>query len=574
MRGVAGIVMLAAVGCAADAQTVAVEKAGPDGLRVVCDGVPVARLELGDVTPAGPADTVAVGYEMLTGKRRACSNTYVEQLYTRPQGDTVAVRVYTDGVAWKGRGASEIAFETPVHTWLQPWSSCYEEFFPKDMAVKAGDHLGYPALLELADSRFALLTESGVTPCEAGTSMYATGPFEFELRPEGPENGGWQVLITGSLADVVESTLVSDVAAPSVLPDAASWVQPGVAAWVYWAYNHGSNDYNIIKKYVDLAHELRLPYVLIDAEWDEMKDGRTVEDAVAYAVEQGVSPMIWYNSSIGWVDGAPGPKFRLNTPEDVEREFAWCERIGVKGVKIDFFSGDSNRNFKFMAELVEAAARHRLLVNFHGSPLPRGWQRTYPNFITTEAVYGAEWYNNLPVLTDRAASHNATLPFTRNVVGSMDYTPCTFSDSQHPHITSDAHELALTALFESGIQHLADRPESLLAQPQEVRDYLSALPAAWDETRLIGGYPGRYVVLARRKGAEWWIAGINGTDEPMTLSGLDFGPTGLGTGCVQGRLFEDAPGDVRAWRITDIEQLPATLELKPRGGFVARVRGV
>ena len=141
------------------------------------------------------------------------------------------------------------------------------------------------------------------------------------------------------------------------------------------------------------------------------------------------------------------------------------ENLGVKGVKIDFFSGDTNENLDFMIELLECAARHHLLVNFHGATTMRGWQRTYPNLISTEAVYGAEWYNNLPFLTNRAAAHNATLPFTRNVLGSMDYTPCAFSDSQHPHITTHAHELALTALFESGIQHLADRPESFLAQP-------------------------------------------------------------------------------------------------------------
>ncbi len=120
---------------------------------------------------------------------------------------------------------------------------------------------------------------------------------------------------------------------------------------------------------------------------------------------------------------------------------------------------------------------------FHGVTIPRGWQRTYPNLVSMEAVYGAEWYNNVPTFTDKAARHNATLPFTRNVIGSMDYTPCAFTDSQHPHITTDAHELALTVLFESGIQHLADRPESFLAQPDVIRGFLSELPAAWDDIR-------------------------------------------------------------------------------------------
>ena len=299
--------------------------------------------------------------------------------------------------------------------------------------------------------------------------------------------------------------------------------------------------------------------MLIDAEWDEMKDGKTIEDAIGYAKSKGVRPMIWYNSSVGWVDGAPTPKFRLNKPEDREREFAWCEKIGVAGVKIDFFSGDSQRNMDYCIDLLACAARHHLLVNFHGATVPRGWQRTYPNLMSTEGVYGAEWYNNVATFTDKAACHNATLPFTRNVIGPMDYTPCTFSDSQHPHITTHAHELALTVLFESGLQHLADRPESFLAQPAEVQQFLSRLPAAWDETRLVSGYPGESVVMARRHGKTWYVAGINGTDREMTLkTPLDFIPQGRAT------LFADGT----PWTVTSPRTLPQSVSCKPRGGFV------
>ena len=317
-----------------------------------------------------------------------------------------------------------------------------------------------------------------------------------------------------------------------------------------------------------MAEVLHLPYVLIDAEWDEMKDGKTIEDAIRYAVEHKVDPIIWYNSSVGWIDGAPTPKFRLNKPEDREKEFAWCEKIGVKGVKIDFFSGDNQKNMQYMIELLESAAKHHLTVNFHGATLPRGWQRTYPNLVSTEAVYGAEWYNNVPTFTTKAARHNATLPFTRNVVGSMDYTPCAFTDSQHPHITTHAHELALTALFESGVQHLADRPESFLSQPNSVRAYLAMLPTAWDETRFIDGYPGEYVVMARRKGDKWFIAGINGTDNEKAI------PTGLAS--LSGDkhnlyLFEDGDSKENPWKLrlfADYKDIPTTITCKPRGGFV------
>ncbi len=530
--------------------------------------IPVAIIVSDEVSPIGETDRVEVNYEMVTGKRRICRNEYVEQKYLTQNGDTLTVRVYEDGIAWKLPGSTRIQMESPKHNWIQNWTDSYESFFPRDREIKIGERYAYPALFEYEDDCFALLTESGLSPEEAGVSMWSKGENEFDLVPDGTENGGWQTLIIGGLKDVTESTLVTDNSSSSVLED-VSWIQPGVASWVYWAYNHGSNDYDIIKRYTDLAAELQLPYVLIDAEWDEMKNGKSIEDVVKYAVDKGIKPMIWYNSSVGWIDGAPGPKFRLNTPESLEKEFAWCEKIGVKGVKIDFFSGDTNKNFKFMSELLEAAARHHLLVNFHGSPLPRGWQRTYPHFVTTEAVYGAEWYNNGPKLTTKAASHNATLPFTRNVVGSMDYTPCAFSDSQYPHITSDAHELALTSLFESGIQHLADRPESLLAQPQEVKEYLSNLPTSWDDTKLICGYPGEYVVIARRKGENWWIAGINGSDEKIEELHLDFSSLEIRPDAIKGRIFEDrGSDDKKEWGITEISSLPTKVSMLPRGGFV------
>ncbi len=487
---------------------------------------PLLKLECGNIQKIGKQTKGNVDYKMLTGKKKHCQNKYQEHQYLLADKDTLTIRLYTDGFAWKKKGSSTIELVKPEHTWLQEWTDAYENFFPKDRELKDNLRIGYPALIQYNDSVFGLLTESAITPEEAGTSMYSLGDNRFELKPDGQEDGGWQTFIAGTLSDVVESTLVTDIADPSKLKD-TSWIEPGVASWVYWAYNHGSNDYEIIKKYVDMAEELKLPYVLIDAEWDEMKDGKNIEDAVAYAVSKGVKPMIWYNSSVGWVDGAPGPKYRLNTPEDIEKEFAWCEKIGVKGVKIDFFSGDTNLNWRLMDQLLQAAATHHLLVNFHGSPLPRGWQRTYPNFITTESVYGEEWYNNLPVLTNKAACHNATLPFTRNVIGSMDYTPCAFTDSQHPHITTNAHELALTALYESGIQHLADRPESFLSQPQEVKDYLSNLPTAWDNTILLGGYPGEYAMIAREKDGKWWIAAINGTDSPLDITDIDYSRLGL-----------------------------------------------
>ena len=566
-------------------------KAGDEGCVVFYRQQPVLTLQI----PVSSQDLKGAwttkilmkdDYAMVSGKRKHC--TYEANGYKL---GPLELRIHNDGIAFRyvepQEGGEPTAYIIPEGTrrWMQQWSDSYEGFFPLSTTSKVppvfsfspvsrtedgfNSRWGYPLLMEPADGVFALITEANIERGQSASCLYSDGEV-YRVVPdetnEGviPDHSPWRVVIIGTLADVVESTLVTDVSEFCKLDD-TGWIHPGVVSWVYWAYNHGSNDYDIIKQYVDLAATLHLPYVLIDAEWDEMKNGKTVEDAVAYALEQGVKPLIWYSSSIGWLDGAPGPKFRLNKPEDREREFAWCERIGVAGVKIDFFSGDTQQNMDYCIDLMEDAAKHHLLVNFHGATVPRGWQRTYPNLLSTEGVYGAEWYNNVPTFTDKAARHNATLPFTRNVIGPMDYTPCAFSDSQHPHITTHAHELALTALFESGLQHLADRPESFLAQPVEVQDYLSHLPAAWDETRYVSGYPGESAVLARRKGVTWYVAGINGRDEAQMLdvplaflAGIPYRAT----------VFADSGNADAPWDIRTATSLPSTVTCQPRGGFV------
>ena len=543
---------------------------------------------------------VSDDYVMPFGKKSHYTNQANEYFASLDENVKLILLVYDNGVAFRYliRPQSQ-DFQIPEETtafriaegtkrWMQQWCDSYEGFFPESTTAKVQPvpsfsginksaegyncRWGYPALLEPVDDVFVLLTESDIKAFNSASSLwndenaelYTVRPDQNDAAIEGDFYTPWRVAVIGQLADIVESTLVTDLAEPSKIED-TQWVEPGVVSWIYWAYNHGSNDYNIIKKYVDLAVSLKLTYMLIDAEWDEMKDGKTIEDAVKYAVDNGVKPLIWYSSSIGWVDGAPGPKFRLNKPEDREKEFTWLEKIGVAGVKIDFFSGDNQKNMSYCIDLLQSAANHHLTVNFHGATLPRGWQRTFPNLLSTEAVYGAEWYNNVPTFTNKAAAHNATLPFTRNVVGSMDYTPCAFSDSQNPHITTNAHELALTVLFESGLQHLADRPESLLAQPQEVQDFFGKLPAAWDEIKFVGGYPADYVVIARKRNNKWYVAGINGTDADKTIS-LDLSFVGNGNF----RLFEDGENAEQPWKISDANgaDLPKELTLKPRGGFV------
>ena len=548
---------------------------------------------------------VTANYQMLAGKKSTCTNEANEYVAKLSGNLQLVLRLYNDGAAFryelsglKGKLPKEqTAYMIPEGTrrWMLQWTDSYEGFYPMSTTGKIkpigrmagvvksdeGYNLrwGFPTLVEPQQGVFMLLSEANIERNQAAACLYTDGellrvtPDVNEVNLKGKWHSPWRIAIIGSMQDLIQSTLVTDVSEPCKLSD-TSWIKPGVVSWIYWAYNHGSNDYNIIKKYVDMAVTLKLPYVLIDAEWDEMKDDKTIEDAVAYANSKGVKPMIWYNSSVGWIDGAPTPKFRLNKPEDREKEFAWCEKIGVAGVKIDFFSGDCQRDMTYCIDLLESAAKHHLLVNFHGATIPRGWQRTYPNLMSTEGVYGAEWYNNVPTFTNVAASHNTTLPFTRNIIGPMDYTPCTFSDSQHPHITSDAHELALTVLYESALQHLADKPESYLVQPQQVQDFFGKLPTTWDETRYVSGYPGESVVLARRSGNTWYVAGINGTNDKKVLD-VDLSFIS-GAKCVQ--TFADAdPTEYqltgnKGWLITSGNQIPKQIATQPRGGFVLVIK--
>lgn len=538
-------------------------------------------------------------YRMITGKRSHCVNEASERIYSfeNEMGQTLEVtfRVYNDGVALK-YGINAItdkeyitheytAYAVPkgAKRWMQEYDLGYEKFFPLSTDGKLADRpevdlWGYPALIEPQDSVFVLITEANIRRGHCGSLLYNRNQrdsYQVQLADKQPISDGswespWRLLIIGDLSDVVESTLVTDVSDPSKVED-TEWINPGMVSWIYWAYNHGSKDYQRVKEYIDLAVRMKWPYNLIDWEWDEMENGGNLQDVVKYALQQGIKPLLWYNSSTSWL--GPGPLYRLNRKEDREKEYKQLNDMGVVGIKVDFFAGDSVATMNYYMDLLEDAVKYKLILNFHGATIPRGWQRTYPHMMSVEGVYGAEWYNNNAILTNRAAEHNATLPFTRNVIGPMDYTPGTFSDSQHQHITSHGHELALPVIFESALQHMPDRPSVYDNLPEAVKHLLSELPTTWDDTKLLAGYPGVEVVIARRKGDIWYIAGINGTNEPKTLrASLENIPT-------HGKkmsLFKDGTDD-RNFAIE--ENIPLSdgqtdLEIGclPRGGFVVVIQ--
>jgi alpha-glucosidase len=488
-------------------------------------------------------------YTALHGKRSNCSNTANEVIayFSTPKKArlNLIIRAFNDGVAFRyefpeKEGTYVVKDELTAYTipdstkrWMEKFNPANEGLYSTMKDGNEQKDWGYPALFNTPDkSCWYLIHEADVNSTYCGTKLTNYGdktiykltfPDQWNGRGKGesqptitlPWKSPWRVIIVGRLADIVESTLVNDVSAPSKMTD-TDWIKPGKVSWNYWSDNHGTKDYKVVCEFADLAASMGWPYTLLDWEWNAMGNGGNLEDAVKYIHSLGIKPLIWYNSGGDhtWVT-AP-PMNRMLTHENRVEEFTKLKKLGIAGVKVDFFESEKQDMINYYLDILEDAAKFQMMVFFHGCLVPRGWQRTYPNLMTYEGVRGAEWYNNGPEFTYTAPEHNIILPFTRNVVGSMDYTPVTFTNSQYPHITSYGHELALSVVFESGFQHLADRPEGYYELPDAAKNFLREVPNAWDNIKLLDGYPGRDIILARQKSDNWYIGGINGENIEKT----------------------------------------------------------
>ena len=313
----------------------------------------------------------------------------------------------------------------------------------------------------------------------------------------------WRVFVIGSLSSIVESTLVDDLARAHITkatePDPISYVLPGHAAWSWWSSQYSGAYLETQKSFVDFAYEQGWHHVLVDCGWD----AAWVPELVAYASQRNVCSHLWS----AWND--------LDGPENIKKLALW-HSWGVCGVKIDFMGSESRERYQWYESILSETARLGLMVNFHGSVIPRGWARTYPQVIGYEAIRGAEYY--VFYKEPLSSLHNVCQVFTRNVIGSMDYTPVTFSAPKRT--TSNAHELALSIAFECGITHFADSPDSYRSYPV-AQELLKSLPDTWDETKLLGGTPDSYALIARRTGSKWFVACINGQNDsrvPLNLS--------------------------------------------------------
>ncbi|GAA3310895.1 glycoside hydrolase family 97 protein [Streptomyces cinereospinus] len=515
-----------------------------------------------NLTFSGRADrTVTESYTMTTGKRRTQQTAYTQTTlsFTGTGGARldVVVRVSSTGAAYRyilpgsgsvtvEREASSWTVPSTANAWLVPGHREDQGQWIRTTAGSApANDYAVPALFQVG-STYALVAETDLDgryagsrlTHQAGSATYSTTITNAPVTATLPLSTPWRTAAVGDLATVTTSTIVDDLAPPSRVGD-TSWIEPAASAWSWLTEHSSPSDPARQRDYIDFAQHHGWDYVLVDEGWQES----WLPDLVDYADARGVKLIVWFNSSA------------LQTAEQRERWLPLVKSWGVAGVKIDFSYEFTQPTLRWYDTVLARTAQLELLVNFHGSATARGMQRTWPHVMTGEAVYGAEQQNN-------RAARNTVLPFTRNVVSSMDFTPVVFSMSNRD--TTDAHELATAVVFESGWQHYADNPESYQSRPEALR-ILDQLPTAWDETRLLAGAPGQETYMARRAGGRWYVGGISSVDAKTFQSPLGF----LGDGRWLLETVRDGSGPlVRETRVvsrTDTLSVP----MQRNGGFAS-----
>ncbi|MFB2119240.1 glycoside hydrolase family 97 catalytic domain-containing protein [Parapedobacter sp. 2B3] len=577
-------------------------------LGVIGRGIPVQ--DQVRIVAASGIQRVTDVYEIKTAKRRL--NTYRANrrvwhvqdgngrrydLIFQVSDDGVAFRYYFPDPGPKGMVIDEeltsFRFPAGAKAWLQPmavaksgWEQTnpsYEEHYRQGIPVGTPEPTGtgwiYPALFQV-DSTWLLLTEADLDGRYCATRLrpespggeYRIGfPDTREVMPGGgllpessePFHSPWRVITVGSLATIAQSNLGLDVATEAIAI-AGDVVKPGKSSWSWINSKDDHITYDEQRRYIDFAADMDWQYCLIDVNWDRKIGYGKIKELAEYAATKGVGLLLWYNSAGDWNTVKYTPKNRLLTREARCEEFARIKAMGIKGVKIDFFGGDGRSVIQYYIDILDDAAAHGLLVNFHGATLPRGWSRTYPHLMTVEAVRGFEMVTFGQDDADRQATHATILPFTRNAFDPMDYTPMNLSEvrTQVERRTTAAFELATSVLFLSGIQHYAESPEGIAQVPEYVRAFLRELPDSWDDVRFIDGFPGRYVAIARKSGSRWYIAGINGETHAKRIR-VDLAAF---EGVRQAVVITDGyePGTFKRESVPLGEQL---IDVKPNGGF-------
>ena len=421
----------------------------------------------------------------------------------------------------------------------------YEEEYKADAALNVpsafGEGYTFPCLFRIGGDGWVLVSETGVGSNYVGTHLsdFEQGkgytiafPNPDEMKGMGSNYAGinlpgstpWRTITVGStLKPIVETTIPYDVVEP--LYAAKQKYCPGRYTWGWLIWQDNSTIYEDQVKMIDLAAEMGYEYTLVDALWDTQIGYGRIEELSKYAQSKGVRLLLWYNSNGTWNDAPQGPHNGMSTSIAREREMAWMEKIGVAGIKVDFFGSDKQEMMKLYEDILADGNRHGLQVIFHGCTLPRGWERMYPNYVASEAFLASE---NVFFSEHHAKQEGFELtmhPFSRNAVAAADWGGVMMNHhmsrdnkSRHKRYTSDVFEMASAIVIQTSVNCVAIYPNNLEELSQHEIDFLKEIPTTWEETQFIDGYPTKYAVLARRTGDKWYVAGLNGTQEQKTLT--------------------------------------------------------
>ena len=462
-----------------------------------------------------------------------------------PQGETLScvVKQEVTGFVFPDGTTTFLCPQSKPMGGFARTSPSYEtSYTADDVAGKNGWGEGYtfPCLFRNGDNGWVLVSETGVNGgyCASRLLGHKEGVYTIGFPQEGEANGNgtvspgialpgetpWRTITVGkTLAPIVETTVPFDVVKP--LYPAKGEYTYGRGSWSWIIGMDGSTNYKEQLRYIDFSAAMGYQSVLVDALWDKQIGRDKIEELAKYGKNKGVALYLWYNSNGYWNDAPQTPRSIMDNAIARRKEMKWMQSIGIRGIKVDFFGGDKQMTMQLYEDILSDANEYGLLVIFHGCTLPRGWERMYPNFASSEAVLASENLHFSQGSCDNEA-FNATLhPFIRNTVGSMDFGGSALNKYYNAdnaprgsrRVTSDVYALATAVLFQSPVQHFALAPNNLTDAPSWAIDFMKEVPTTWDEVRFIDGYPGKYVILARRHGDKWYIAGVNAQKETLKL---------------------------------------------------------
>lgn len=497
------------------------------------------------------ANRIDLNYEN-SGKRKmtvtfSVSDNNIAFRYSFPQTDKTACMVVSEE-------ATAFRFPERTTTFISPQSDAmvgwmrtkpsYEEVFSADAPMTDKSQYGqgytFPCLFHVGGDGWVLVSETGTGANYVGCHLsdYTASEGYRIAFPMAGEAGGvgttgagmalpgatpWRTITVGeTLKPIVETTIAYDVVKPLYGP--SEQYKPGRYTWSWLVWQDNSINYDDQVKFIDLAAAMGYEYTLVDGCWDKNIGRDRMAELSRYAQGKGVSLMLWYNSNGYWNDAPQTPKNCMGTAMARRREMAWMKSIGVKGIKVDFFGGDKQHTMQLYEDILSDANDFGLQVIFHGCTLPRGWERMYPNFVASEAVLASENVYFSDSHARREAFDLTLHPFCRNAVASMDWGGTIMNRKmsrdnrkRHSRHTSDVFEMAAAIVCQSSVQCIAMQPNNLTELPQFEIDFLKTVPTTWDETRFIDGYPGKYVVMARRSGSDWYVVGMNATGAELCL---------------------------------------------------------